>query len=316
MAKAVQHKWWKCPGGRYMEPFDALMLLFPHENSSDNRGNCFTPKHYKFPFLNDLLPERTDLYSPDDFIDTLNIIFRMCVLLTIGFIVCKYIWEGLDPKFRAIQPSHKKWYVVANIFKAMTLAVLTLCRFFWKEFYYGSILDDFPQLAVKRACAVYIVPDIVALYMVPKLPRTTIIHHIVTTVTGLVIFSTNLQIKGYTGLLGFVKMGTIYGSLSALSFTVNAYLGLRVVYHDAKWMKILCYLSLFVYLGISFVNWSFHILWFIGVVRAWDYSIYSIIYIIVFFTIVSDDIVLIKWLLRQSSPMAGTSTGDERKKTK
>ena len=316
MAKAVQLQWWKCPDGRYMEPFDALMLLFPHENSSDSRGNCYTPKHYQVPFLNDLLPERTDLYLPDDLIDTLNVIFRMCVLLTIGLIVCKYIWEGLDPKFRAIQPSHKKWYVVANMFKAMILAVLTLCRFFWKEFYKGSILDDFTQLAVKRGCAVYIVPDIVALYMVPKLPRTTIVHHIVTTLSGLVIFSTNLEIKGYTGLLGFVKMGTIYGSLSGLAFSVNAYLGLRVVYRDAKWIKLLSYLSLFVYLGISFINWSFHLSWFIGVVRAWDYSIYSIVYIIVFFLIVSDDIVLIKWLLRQSSPMADTTTGDEKKKTK
>ena len=311
MAKAVQFEWWKCPDGRYMEPFDILMLLFPHENSSDSRGNCFTPKHYKVPFLNDLLPERTDLYLPDDFIDTLNVIFRMCVLLTIGFIVSKYIWEVLDPKFRAIQPSHKKWYVVANMLKAMILAVLTLCHFFWKGLYHGSILDDFSQLAVKRGSAVYIVTDIVALYMVPKLPRTTIIHHIVTTLSGLVIFSTNLEIKGYTGLLGFVKMGTIYGSLSGLSFSVNAYLGLRVVYRDAKWIKILCYLSLFVYLSVCFVNWSFHVLWFIGVVRAWDYSIFSIIYIIVFFLIVSDDIVLIKWLLRQSSPMAG----HEKKKT-
>ena len=119
MAKAAQLQWWKCPDGSYIEPLDALMLLFPHENSSDSRGNCFTPKHYKVPFLNDLLPERTDLYLPDDLIDTLNVIFRTCVLLTIGFIVCKYIWEGLDPKFRAIQPSHKKWYVVANMFKAM-----------------------------------------------------------------------------------------------------------------------------------------------------------------------------------------------------
>ena len=312
MAKAAQLQWWKCPDGSYIEPLDALMLLFPHENSSDSRGNCFTPKHYKVPFLNDLLPERTDLYLPDDLIDILNVIFRMCVLLTIAFIVCKYIWEGLDPKFRAIQPSHKKWYVVANMFKAMILAVLTLCRFFWKEFYKGSILDDFTQLAVKRGCAVYIVPDIVALYMVPKLPRTTIVHHIVTTLSGLVIFSTNLEIKGYTGLLGFVKMGTIYGSLSGLAFSVNAYLGLRVVYRDAKWIKLLSYLSLFVYLGISFINWSFHVWWFVGVVRAWDYSIYSIVYIAVFYLIVSDDIVLIKWLLRQSSPMAG----DEWKKTK
>ena len=312
MAKAAQLQWWKCPDGSYIEPLDALMLLFPHENSSDSRGNCFTPKHYKVPFLNDLLPERTDLYLPDDLIDILNVIFRMCVLLTIAFIVCKYIWEGLDPKFRAIQPSHKKWYVVANMFKAMILAALTLRRFFWKELYQRSILDDFSPLTVKRSSAIYIASDIVALYMVPKLPRTTIIHHIVTTLSCLVISSTNLEIKGYTGLLGFVKMGVLYGSLSALSFSVNAYLGLRVVYRDAKWIKILCYLSLFVYLGISFINWSFHVWWFVGVVRAWDYSIYSIVYIAVFYLIVSDDIVLIKWLLRQSSPMAG----DEWKKTK
>lgn len=188
--------------------------------------------------------------------------------------------------------------------KAAVLCLITTNSIFWMELY-KSTLDDYngQLLQVKRACAIFLVPDIVALFMVPKLPTTTLIHHVTTITSGFVIFSSNFKMKGFFGVLGFVKMGVFYGSFSSLAFPVNAYLGLRVVYHNSKWIKLLCYISLIVYVIVCFVNWIYHSVWLIGVIQAGDYSFFSVLYCIVFFLIVSDDIILIKWLLRKSSPM-------------
>ena len=107
-------------------------------------------------------------------------------------------------------------------------------------------------------------------------------------------------------------MGTIYGCLGALAYPVNAYLGLRVVYRDSKLIKILGYWSLFLYLSIFVINWIFHAIWFIGLLQLWHFSFFTILYKFVFILIVCDDIVLIKWLLKQASPMAD----DHNKKNK
>ena len=58
------------------------------------------------------------------------------------------------------------------------------------------------------------------------------------------------------------------------------------------------------YIFVCGINWTFQLSWLIGVLKALDYSVFSIMYIGVLAFIINDDIVLIKWLLKQSSPMA------------
>ena len=86
------------------------------------------------------------------------------------------MWSHLD----MFLPSHKKWYVVANMSKAFFLGCFALSPKYWVGFHKEQFLDEFQLLELKRTMAVYIGTDLVALYLVPKLPTSTILHHVVT----------------------------------------------------------------------------------------------------------------------------------------
>lgn len=110
--------------------------------------------------------------------------------------------EGVDPRFAAISPPHKKWYVAANIAKAFYLAVISVSSKYARGVYNCISLDEYPRLELKRSDHVYVATDLVALFLVPKLPISTIMYHVATTGLVLMVSCVNLEIKGWAGLLG------------------------------------------------------------------------------------------------------------------
>ena len=303
--------WYLCSDGSVMYPLDVLFFLFPNEKNSNVSVFCLSPKYYQIPFeLN--LSWQPEFLRLEDFIDCIIGLTITCIWLTIAFIVCKYIWDYIDPSFSSITPAHKKWYVVSNMSKALFLGSIVFSTFYptaLQQAYNDEFSD---QLVLKRCMVVYLATDVVALYMIPKLPQSTIIHHVASMLADFLSFSTNYNVKGFTGLLGLGKMIATYGAFSSMSGLVNAYLALRVVYRNSNKMKILCYLSLVTYIFVCGINWTFQIFWLIGVLKAFDYSIFSIMYMAILAFIINDDIVLIKWLLKQSSPMAEVNTKQKK----
>ena len=296
--------WYRCADGSIIEPLDLLHLFFFPSHGRDSRGDnvCFLPKHMKFSVIRDYLPQMTYKYQVDDFVDSLLALLLMTFVTTVSLVAGKYLWDAVDKRFNAIRPTHKKWYVVANISKAFFLGCLTVSPKYWIGFYKAQYLDEFQMVELKRTMVLYIATDLVALYMVPKLPLSTILHHVATTLMSLLVFGLNLRIKGRTGVLGFAKMGLFYGTLSTFPFLVNAYLALRVVYPKSVFVKVLCFFSLVTYLVCCAVNWSVHLLWLLGYWGHRDLSFFTLIYAAMIMFLVHDDIVLIKWLIRQNSP--------------
>ena len=297
---------YRCADGSIFEPLDLLHLVFFPNHGRDARGDnvCFVPRHMNFSYLTAFLPQKTEMYLPDDLVDSIIALVMMSTFITIALILGKYFWEAVDPNFRNVTPSHKKWYVVANISKSFLLGCLALSPKYWIGFYKELFLDEFQLVELKRTVVLYIVTDLVALGMVPKLPISTILHHVVTTVMGFVIFGLNLKLKGQAGILGLAKMFLLYGSFSTMPFLVNAYLALRVVYAKSNnIVKYLCHLSLVTYLICCSLNWSIHLLWLLGYWGDCDLSLYTLFYCCILVFIVHDDIVLIKWLVKQNSPV-------------
>ena len=302
--------WYRCSDGYVIEPLDMVHLLFPNKGRNITGVNvCFVARHFDVPFLKNLLPPSGELFAPDDLIDGIVALFILCVLVTVGMIVFKKIWSSLDPCFASISPPHKQWYVIANLSKSFFLAVLTLSTRYWKGSYLALYRDEFQRMELKRCMMMYIATDVVALYMVPKLPKSTILHHIATASICVIFAGVDVSIKGWDGLLGVCKMSLFYGVFSTITFTVNAYLALRVVYPNAKWLILLVKFSLWVYIACCAGNWTIHGLWVVGVVLNLEISVYTVLYLLVISAMVHDDIVLIKWLIKRSSPMA-----DEKKK--
>ena len=295
-----------CSDGRLIEPLDVIHLLFPNEGPNAVGDNvCFVPRPFHVPFLVNLLPEGGDLFTPHDLVDAVVTLLLLCVLVAIGLVVVRQLWVWLDPQFRAIAPTHKQWYVVANMSKAFFLLCLTFSSRFWTGGHKCHFKDECQLTELKRCMMIYVATDTVALFMVPKLPTSTVLHHIFTTLMGFVVCGTNLKVKGGASLLGFCKMGALYGMMSSVAFMVNAYLALRVVYPRASWVKFISRISLATYLLVCSINWSVHLLWLLGYWKLdFHFNPYSVLYMIMISALVHDDVVLIRWLIRQGSPMA------------
>ena len=297
--------WYLCSDGWPMEPLDLLHLVFPNQGRNvTGRNVCFVPKQFNFSLLQNLLPNSTSYFTREDFVDCVACLIVYCTLITLGMIVCKYLWEWIDPKFASISPSHKKWYVVANLSKSFFLACMTFSSRYWIGVYLGQYLDEFQMTELKRCGMIYIGTDIVALFMVPKLPRSTILHHVSTATLILIVSTMNLTVKGWGGLLGVCKMALLYGIFSTPMFAVNAYLALRVVYPNSKWMSGLAKFSLFPYLMCCAGNWGIHAFWIVRIIISMDISLWCVLYLVAISAMIQDDIVLIKWLIKRSSPMA------------
>lgn len=298
-------RWYVCDDGWPLELLDSLHLLFPNEGrrvspakNYTGRIPCFEPRH--FPFVRSLPNE----FLPGDLVDSAVVFLLLCAIVTITLVVTKFIWSAFDPRFASIRPTHKQWYVVANVSKAFLLGSMSLSVRCWIMLYHAFFKDQFPSLEVKRSMLLYSITDVVALYMVPKLPTSTIIHHIVVPTFCLVISTIDLSVPGWGGLLGVCKMAVLYGTCGTVAFTVNAYLALRVVYPKAQWLHTLAKLALVAYLLGCAANWTVHLLWLGGIVWRLDASVWTVLYLLMVLLIVHDDITLIKWLVKRSSPMA------------
>ena len=300
-------KWYLCSDGYTVCPLDILYMLLPNHGRDSTAANlCFAHRHFKLPAAENLSPPPTEQFTPEDLIDAVIVLTLLCTVVTVAMVVSKAAWDYFDPVFATVTPAHKKWYIVANLYKAFFLAVMALSYRYWVGAYMGFYLDDFIMLPVKRCAMIYVATDVVSLYMVPKLPRSTIMHHVVTTTLCLFVSAIDITIAGWGGLLGISKMTLLYGMFSTIAFPVNAYLALRVVYPNAKWMTALVKFSLWTYILCCAGNWSTHVFWLIRISVNFELSIYSLLYILAISVMVYDDTVLIRWLMKRSSPMAST----------
>ena len=302
-------RWYQCSDGWPIEPLDVLLLIFPNKGrNSTGRNVCFVPRLIEFPPLRNLLPDSTELFVPDHLVDSCVVLFVLCTLVTVGLILTKFIWERVDSKFASIAPPHKKWYVVANMTKAFFLACMVFSSRYWIDAYLG-FLDEFQTIKVKRCSTLCVVIDIVALYMVPKLPLLGVIHHVSTTTLTMILSSTDISVKGWGGLLGVCKMSVIYAVFNSLTFLVYVYLALRVVYPKAKWMHWFLKATLYSFVLSRAVNWTAHAIWFAGIISTFKLDLISVFYLVLIFFMVCYDSIFIRWLIKRSSPMAENKRG-------
>lgn len=314
LSSLSEGKWPLCHDGLIPQPLDILYLLFKNKGRNATGFNvCFVGDHFKFAPLRSILPDPTPFYTPDDFIDSLICLFISSIMVVMGMTLGKYVWERVDPQFSSIKPTHKKWYVVANLSKSFFLGCMCLTSRYWIGSYYGYIYDNLYNLNVKRCGMLYIATDVVALFMVPKLPFSTKMHHVTTTLLIMIVSAVNVEVKGYSSLLGVSKMAVLYGIFSTMPFLVNAYLALRVVYSKGDWLHILVKMSLWPYLLCCACNWTVHLIWFCSLVYNFELSIVNVLYLLAISTMVNDDIVLIKWLIKRSSPGVGEEKVQRKK---
>eukprot|EP00052_Salpingoeca_macrocollata_P011128 m.85679 g.85679 ORF g.85679 m.85679 type:complete len:435 (-) comp17896_c0_seq1:34-1338(-) len=247
------------------------------------------------PWLHPWLASTTGL--PDHTIGSISFFLVALIGETLAFYLTHALFNLVWPSFAAISPAHKKWYVVANFWKAGLLGLMSLSFPYWLYTYFQAVQDNFHthahhQQLTKFTVINYAVTDLVALYMVPKLPRSTVIHHWVSS-AFLVLTCASPDIQQYDTL----KMVILYGTFSTVAYTTNFYLTLRVMYQERWWMRPLAIFSFIVYLLACAGNWTWHTLWFLNGLYTSSISLWGILYYFGLAFIVQDDVKLMQWLL-------------------
>lgn len=224
-------------------------------------------------------------------------LFLTCCMYTTCYPILYFTLENLS-SFKYLK-MNKKLYVIKNIIKAISLCYLSIVSYqvVYELFTYGNL--DMVQM--RNWGCIFVGNDITALFMIPKLPRNTRNHHMM---TG---FLLNFVFWLDGNEMEFLKLIAIYTIFSYYSFLVNLYLGVRYLEllekedeenrYIKRWNQTIDNLRIVAYYiyGISLsVNWLFHFYYAIFLIKSWGWS--HLMYVIFLTPIIQDDLILLSWL--------------------
>jgi hypothetical protein len=212
--------------------------------------------------------------------------------------------------FKNINPEHKKMYVIKNFVKATVLAGLCVVILLNVSDLLTGKMD---VKLIKRCSIYYVINDGIGLLIVEKLPTTTIIHHSVTSICGLLMqFKTSNEIDT-------LFLIAIYAIFSSFSYCVNYYLGFRIFAGYENIKRFMSIASFWIYLMSCLINWTIQLCLAIELYRDCLYGLWEkiirlgvhenesrqvnylmllqfFLYVVFFTAVAKDDIVLMKWL--------------------
>lgn len=196
---------------------------------------------------------------------------------------------------------HKKQYVIKNIWKSIVmfyLCIITLPEM--KNIFYYQI---FNMNLIRSWGITYVANDLTALYMVDKLPSNTRNHHMMSGLLLSIVF----MFEGDDS--DMVKFIVIYTIFSYMAFLVNLYLAFRFLTCETsdfdtlgnrinQSIDTLRHFAYYNYGITLFLNWSYHLYYFIFMISC--YKLSHLIYIGFLIPIIKDDLILLKWLRDKS----------------
>lgn len=197
---------------------------------------------------------------------------------------------------------NKQLYISKNIIKSIFLAYIFYMRFLKiiSYIYY----DNYDMKEIRYYGCIYVSCDLIGLLFIPKLPKTTQIHHSITVFLLFVIGNYDANQNDV------VKYICIYTLWSFMSFIVNFYLGLRYFHikedNDYKLNKFdklgnkiidkIRVIAFYNYALCCFFNWIIHFNLLLIRIFTFNLDFTTIIYYILIIPIIRDDLILMSWL--------------------
>jgi len=188
--------------------------------------------------------------------------------------------------------NNRKLYVLKNTIKSILLCITSIYATY--VFIDPILYNKWDNFTIHMLGLLYSITDIISLYKVPKLPKSTKLHHICVTILCI----TNL-FNDYT-YFTFWRALLAYAILSAYSFTVNLYLAYRIISPNDYWRVVLCKIAYYTYMICFTFNWilqyyTAYVMW--GIYnKTNNFNVIFLLYFIVAHLIMYDDIILIKFL--------------------
>jgi len=208
------------------------------------------------------------------------------LIFILSSILVFYGYDAVDAQLRIFpyyEDSDRKIYIQKNIVKAIYLMVLACVSTFYFMFYSW----DNVVLQVLAAC--YCSNDIVGLYRCDNLPISTRIHHVTSACFLIFTYAIDFTVSHVGQLLVY------YTYFSALAWPVNMYLGLRLCFEiQPYWLDDFRWYCKWWYAFVCAVNWITQL--YLSSSLNIEIGIYTLMIIL----IIMDDIILMKWLFKNS----------------
>lgn len=226
----------------------------------------------------------------------LNLLYFLTIYsVELGFFIIstKYLYYFLDnnlENFNNISPSHKKWYVTNNLLKSLVFSFMSYHSYFLLKNY--TLNDKWDNTEFQYLGCLYGSIDMSSIILVPKLSKNTYYHHLVVNILLFYGLMNEMDKNSFSLLI------VIYALFSVLAFTVNFYLGLRVLIDNNEILNLISSFCFVNYLLCCIPNWSFQFynLYFNEQFQK-TYGIYPLILFgLIILVVVYDDLVLMKYL--------------------
>ena len=215
-------------------------------------------------------------------------------LLNIGaHYIIFYVILVFNENFQKINMA-KQLYIVKNIVKSWILLYVAIYASF--DLYNFILTNHIDMNQIHHYACNYVSNDILALVLVPNLPYTTRIHHMITSL--FLLYTLNIDYNDITNVGQFLFIYTLF---SSYTFLVNFYLGIRFLKHEKnkylneiiEYSRIYAY---YIYKYSCFLNWTIHIVFLSYRAYLGVFNLHYLIYSGLLFFIIKDDIILMSWL--------------------
>jgi hypothetical protein len=221
-------------------------------------------------------------------------------IVGISYISLYYPFLYLIDEFRQ-KTYNKRLYIIKNIIKSIILNILTfhiIIGFFNdRNIYYLPKTHDLyiDNHYIKRLASAYVSNDLLALLIVPKLPKTTKIHHITSCLILFYIYFIDFNDPNDIG-----KGIFLYTFMSMASYLVNFVLAVRN-FNNFPYLNLLRKLAYYSYLACVTLNWGGHVFLYGFKTIEYTLTLKHIIYMCVLVPLINDDLVLLSWLKKSSN---------------
>jgi hypothetical protein len=303
-------EWWqsfyipgtvKAPFNRVVDPLVLVFNYFlPALPNDEKQLAAYCESRESVRFADELVSPYMDNFHACELIDSLICLLFMSVALAFCYPLVRFLCALVSSRFNKLS-YERQLYVVNNMTKSFMLGLITVSVHWWTWSYKIFVEHDYhPDGAplmpfhLKRAVAWYCVSDLVSLVVVPRLPATTWIHHLLSVGFSVVVFAIEAQPQDVISMMG------LYGSFSAFAYAVNAFLGLRVVFPKSALVDAFAIVSLLLYLACCVANWSWHTYWFAMLAVHNRITMLACIYAAGIVFIARDDLILMRWLWRRA----------------
>lgn len=214
----------------------------------------------------------------------MNIILLLCCITFVESSTYGVLYNVLNKyntSFKLIKPTHKKTYVVMNLTKSIILGLLSI------GFIYSLLEETFFEYnRLVLFGGIYVILDLIALFIVHKMQKNTIIHHIVVQILYVICLYYEFDLHN-----PIIKGILIYTVFSSVAYMVNGFLAMRIFVKE-HWLNLLAKYSAYIYIGCCAINWIWQ-----GVILTNVSWIPMVLYSSLLGLIIFDDITLIKYLL-------------------